>query len=267
MKTALTLMLSMVLATFTTAQELKPELLDGELTATFKIMNQDGSPAVGERYELSVNDGDWFIVQEAEVPADGMIRVEGMVGGKKAPQYIMKVGATNTMVGILRLVDESPQLAYEYKIPPSIGDMAPDIKMDELFADDSRMLSDYRGTFVFLDFWATWCGPCQKPMAHNQELLETKKEWNDKVVVVALSIDEEIRTVKKHVKKKGWDLMEHYFSADGEPGWQSAAPQVYGVLSIPTALIIDPDGKIVWRGNPNRGDMEKRIDRALSDWE
>jgi len=41
-----------------------------------------------------------------------------------------------------------------------------------------------------IDFWATWCPPCQAPMAHNQKMLEENGEkWGDKVKIIGLSID------------------------------------------------------------------------------
>lgn len=46
------------------------------------------------------------------------------------------------------------------------------------------------GQVLLLDFWATWCPPCQKPMAHNQEMLEKRgADWGDKVRLLGLSID------------------------------------------------------------------------------
>ena len=49
---------------------------------------------------------------------------------------------------------------------------------------------EHDGKVWLIDFWATWCPPCQKPMAHNQEILEKKgDEWKDKIRIIGLSID------------------------------------------------------------------------------
>jgi len=67
---------------------------------------------------------------------------------------------------------------------------------------------------MFIDFWATWCPPCQKPMAHNQEMLkEHGATWGDNLKIIGLSIDKDAETVKNHVTAKGWIDVIHYHRA------------------------------------------------------
>lgn len=107
-----------------------------------------------------------------------------------------------------------------------------------------------------LDFWATWCPPCQKPMAHNQEMLEKReKDWAGKVRIIGLSIDKEADAVVKHVEAKGWNKVEHYHRAD------SNCSEVYSVQGVPHVMLIDQNGKIVFKGHPaNRPDLEADLD-------
>jgi len=67
---------------------------------------------------------------------------------------------------------------------------------------------------MFIDFWATWCPPCQGPMAHNQKMLEENKEkWGGKVKIIGLSIDQDAQTVTNHINSKGWTEPIHYHRA------------------------------------------------------
>jgi len=55
---------------------------------------------------------------------------------------------------------------------------------------DAVDLVHKEGEVWFIDFWATWCPPCQAPMAHNQSMLEKRKaDWGDKLKIIAISID------------------------------------------------------------------------------
>merc|ERR1711977_134445 len=89
-------------------------------------------------------------------------------------------------------------------------------------------LEHKQGEVWLLDFWATWCPPCQKPMAHNQEMLEKReKDWAGKVRIIGLSIDNTAEAVTKHVEAKGWNKVEH-FHRD-----KSDCSKVYSVNGVP----------------------------------
>ena len=62
------------------------------------------------------------------------------------------------------------------------------------------MLSHKLGEVLLVDVWATWCPPCQKPMAHNQTMLEKNEEiWKDKVRIVGVSVDEDKDDIKARI--------------------------------------------------------------------
>ena len=56
--------------------------------------------------------------------------------------------------------------------------------------DGTTNVEHKHGQVILLDFWATWCPPCQAPMAHNQEMLaHNKATWGEKVRIIGLSLD------------------------------------------------------------------------------
>jgi len=65
-----------------------------------------------------------------------------------------------------------------------------------VFDDGKTHLEHKEGEVLLVDVWATWCGPCQKPMQHNQDMLAKNKEkWGNKVRIIGLSVDEEKQTI------------------------------------------------------------------------
>jgi thiol-disulfide isomerase/thioredoxin len=110
---------------------------------------------------------------------------------------------------------------------------------------DDKISLAHDGKAWLLDFWATWCPPCQAPMAHNQKMLETKEaEWAGNVRIIGLSIDKDRQIVDSHVKSKGWEKVEHFHRST------SNCSDVYGVRGVPHIMLIDKAGTIVFKGHP-----------------
>jgi thiol-disulfide isomerase/thioredoxin len=98
--------------------------------------------------------------------------------------------------------------------------------VNKVTEDGTADVEHKEGEVLLLDFWATWCPPCQAPMAHNQKMLEDNGEkWGGKVRLIGLSIDNDAATVKNHVENKKWTSVEHYHIRNGT----CTADKEYGI--------------------------------------
>ena len=71
-----------------------------------------------------------------------------------------------------------------------------------------------QGQVLLVDFWATWCPPCQQPMQHNEDMVKKNKgTWGDKVRIIGVSINKTKDEVPPHLKTKGWDTIEQFHRA------------------------------------------------------
>ena len=138
------------------------------------------------------------------------------------------------------------------------GSLALDFKLKDLGGQDVS-LSDWRGSPVMLNFWATWCGPCRAEMPFMQEIFEDK-EWSDKgVVILAVNGGETAAQVAKFMEAAGFtfpvllDISQNVARA-------------YNVRNIPATFFIDNDGiiKDVKIGAiTGRAEWEERLSKII----
>lgn len=126
-------------------------------------------------------------------------------------------------------------------------------------------LSDYKGKYVLLDFWATWCMPCR---AGNPHLIELYKKYKDQgVEFIGISDDDKnVAGWKKAVKNDGIDLWPQVLRGRGNTnsdGTSADLSKMYMVDSYPTKILIDKEGKIVanWVGDD---ELEKTLSEIFS---
>ncbi|MES2629219.1 MAG: TlpA disulfide reductase family protein [Bacteroidota bacterium] len=115
------------------------------------------------------------------------------------------------------------------------GEQSPEIRAVTM-AGDSIKLSAYRGKYIYLDFWATWCKPCRDEIPFLEKLTADLKK--DSIVVISVSLDEELDTWARIVRLKKMTGIQWFAEKD-------AVISAYNLASIPRYVIIDPQGKIV----------------------
>ncbi|WP_071460012.1 thiol-disulfide oxidoreductase ResA [Bacillus massilinigeriensis] len=116
-----------------------------------------------------------------------------------------------------------------------IGKEAPDFVLSDR-EGNKHQLSDYKGKGVFLNFWATWCGPCEREMPH---IDNQYKQFKDKrVEVLTVDVGESKIAVDKFVERHNLTFPVMI----DEDGQVQAA---YGIGQLPITFLIDEEGKVV----------------------
>ena len=101
----------------------------------------------------------------------------------------------------------------------------------------------YRGKVVLVDFWATWCQPCR---AEVPNVLENYLKYHDKGFdVVGISLDEKRSDAENYVAQTNIPWPSLFHEASEELGWQNPMAMKYGIIGIPTAILVDQEGNVV----------------------
>ncbi|MBB2148304.1 TlpA disulfide reductase family protein [Pedobacter gandavensis] len=120
-----------------------------------------------------------------------------------------------------------------------VGKTAPDFTQVDT-AGNKVSLSQFRGKYVLIDFWASWCTPCR---AENPHLVEAMKKYgNKKIEIISVSFDDKREPWLAAIKKDGIGMWKHVSDLKGR---ENELSKIYRISPIPRNFLIDPDGKII----------------------
>lgn len=117
-------------------------------------------------------------------------------------------------------------------------------------------LSAFKGQYVLIDFWASWCGPCR---LENPNVLKTYRKFHSKgFTVLGVSLDDHKDKWLAAIRQDGlpWTQLSDL------KGWKNEVAVQYGIEGIPMNFLLDKEGKIVAKGLRGQ-DLEKQLEESL----
>jgi len=152
--------------------------------------------------------------------------------------------------------DVRVEIAARIRVQP--GMPAPDFTLET--PDGTKLsLSDLRGKYVILDFWASWCVPCRKSHPHLIQINQKYKGEN--FVLLGIASDRKDEVIKKAAQedKIDWPQMNIYEKRDQ----QKQLNEMYDISAIPTKILIDPEGKIVVKYVGDSAGLDRELEKIF----
>lgn len=161
-----------------------------------------------------------------------------------ANAYVTRFGVDDIqdMENIYRTYVQDPVLVAKYDAArekwnlASVGKPSPDFKGVDVNGKEYT-LADFRGKYVYIDVWATWCGPCRQEIPYLKKLDEDYKDAQ--IVFLSLSVDQDKAKWEKMVKEQSMSGVQLHI------GQNSSFQQAYKIEGIPHFILLDREGRII----------------------
>jgi len=138
----------------------------------------------------------------------------------------------------------------------AVGKVAPNFTQNDVEGNPVS-LSSLRGNYLLIDFWAAWCGPCRR---ENPNVVAAYNKYHDKGFdVLGVSLDQSRQDWLMAIAYDGLTWTQ----VSDVKGWGNEAAQLYGISSIPSNLLLDPEGKIIYK-NLRGEDLHTELEKLLS---
>ena len=152
---------------------------------------------------------------------------------KKKKRFIVRVTILVLLIGVIVFTIYN-NLTKEKIEVLKVGDEAPDFSLVDL-KGEKHQLSKYRGQGVFLNFWGTWCKPCEKEFPLMEKQYQVFKDQG--VEILAVDIAESDFVVQKFVDRKRLTFPVLIDKT-------KSVMESYNINPLPTTILVNPDGKI-----------------------
>ena len=129
------------------------------------------------------------------------------------------------------------------------------------FKGGTTKLSDLSGKYVYIDVWATWCGPCRSEIPFLKKVEEKYHDKNIAFVSISVDVDKDLEKWKKFVEEKQLGGIQLF----ADKNWNSDFMKSFSINSIPRFILIDPSGKVVSAdaARPSSPKLQEELDGLL----